>query len=194
MTESVWTTIESGRTTAVVGDILPPSLAGKWHELRIDCGAHSSQGGALNAARRMLGALFQVTLLHRATRRLASGLQRRLFRNNEQATPIERFVGLLNRAANACEHPLALVFTDVLQADAESLALIAELVGHPDRFDAAVILQYDRMPPLQSPSAAALAQVRAVEGPGGLVGTNAGPNTFAELNPVLVAHRSSPLC
>lgn len=192
--EDLWTTVEPGRTTAVVGRLVPPPLSTNWHELRVDCGMHSTDGGCLDAARRMLGALFTTTLFDRATQRIGLGLRRRLLGDHEELKPIERFVELLNQAARASEHPLALVFDDVRQADAESLALLAELVGHPGRFDAAVVLQFDSMPSLSSPSADVLARVRTVEGPAGLVGTNEGPNTFAELNPVLASNRNSTLC
>jgi hypothetical protein len=192
--EDAWTHVESGRTTAVVGGFVPAPPEAVWTAVRVSCGEHPEPGGAIAAASEALDAFVNEGVVARAKQRLTESLLRRLVGDTEEPTPIEAFVERIRRAALSSPHPLALVFDDVIGADPESLRMLGELVGHPTRLSAALILQFETMPSATAGTAAeVLARVRSIEGPAGLVGTDHGPETWAELHPVLKAALSTTL-
>jgi len=182
--EHSWTAVHAGRTTAVVGGLIPPALPADWLELRVECSTTTRACGAIRTARALLSELVDSTMMERAKARIGLSLRRRVFGDVEKPEDVETFVELLNRAAAAVDRPIALVFDDVKSADEDSLELLSELIGYPGRFNAAIVLQYHAMPRPDGPGGDVLARVRIVEGPEGLIGTETGPETWAELNPV----------
>ncbi|MCO4773839.1 MAG: hypothetical protein KDA24_27655 [Deltaproteobacteria bacterium] len=182
--EDAWATASTGRTIAVVGGLVPAPPR-RWHAFRADGNADGGDCGAVSAARAWLRDHTTPSFLQRAKVMIGHSLRRRVLRDTEESEGVEAFVELVNAAALHVSEPIALVFDHIASADEASLLLLKELVGYPGRFQAAIVLQFDSMPPPDAGLIAELlATVRVVEGPPGLVGTDYGPETFAELNPV----------
>ncbi len=182
MIPDAWAAASVGRAIAVVGGLVPESPQG-WRTHRLDPESSADSCGVLQDARAWLSDHIDPSLMDRAKALLGATLRRRLLKDTSESEGVEAFVELVNEAAQHVEQPLALVFAHVDRADENSLQLLRDLVAWPGRFQAAILLQFDVMPePDAGPPAELLATVRVVEGPSGLVGTNYGPHTFAELN------------
>jgi len=190
MERDAWDIASVGRTIAVVGRDVPPAPE-RWLDGRIV--AQSEDGATAAAAREWLQTHADHGLIDRAKVALAAQLRRRLLGDLSEPTRLETFVELVNDAAGQVEKPIVLVFDDVAVADAPTQTLLRDLVAWPGRFQAAIVLQFPSMPLPGSGAADLLAQVRVIEGPGGLIGTNEGPETYAELHPVPTERDSTPL-
>ncbi len=191
MDRDAWDIASVGRTIAVVGTDVPDA-PDRWLAGRI--AAATRDGATIAAARDWLADHADHGLIDRAKVALAVQLRRRLLGDHTEPTSLESFVELVNDAAGQVEKPIVLVFDDVASADAATQLLLRDLVAWPGRFQAAVVLHFPTMPrPDAGPAADLLAQVRVIEGPGGLIGTSEGPETYAELHPVPTERESTPI-
>ena len=183
---TLWSCIEAGRTTAIVGRPLPaaPPDSG-WRVLRIAAdGPVRHLGPVLEARRRIEDAVGrQSTLRDLVADRVKSGIRRRLLGEAEAIDKAWPLVEPLNRLAAAVDGSVAVVFDGVQAADPATLQLLEEVVTHPGRLGLALVLVFDALP-TEGPAATLLASVKRVEGPRGVVGSTEGPETWAELQPV----------
>ena len=183
---SLWSCIEAGRTTAIVGRDLPgaPPDSG-WRVLRVAAdGPARHLGPVLEARRRIEDAVGrQSTLRDLVADRVKSGIRRRILGEAEAIDKAWPLVEPLNRLAATIDGHVAMVFDGVQDADEATLHLLEEVVTHPGRLGLALVLIFDELP-TEGPAASLLAAVKRVEGPRGVLGSAEGPETWAELQPV----------
>ena len=181
--DDIWVTASVGRAIAVVGGPVPEPPR-QWRAHRLNSRRSSNPGGVVQDACTWLSDHIDPSLVNRAKAMLGATLRRRVLKDTAESEGVDAFVELVNEAAQHVEHPLALVFDHVDRADEDSLQLLRDLVAWPGRFQVAILLHFDVMPePDAGPAAELLATVRVVEGPSGLIGTDYGPHTYAELKP-----------
>jgi len=183
---TLWSCIETGRTTAIVGHELPPPPADSgWRILRVAAdGPPRHLGPVLEARRRIDDSLGKrASFRELVAERLRSGVRRRLLGESDAIDRAWPLVEPLNRLAAAFDGSVAVVFDGVQAADPATIELLEEVVTHPGRLGLALVLVFD-IQPESGPAAELLAAVKRVEGPRGVLGSSAGPDTLAELRPV----------
>ena len=192
---TLWSCIEAGRTSAIVGRALPPAPPDTgWRVLRIDVeGPDRDLGPILEARRRIDDTVGRRSSLRDlVTERVRTGIRRRLLGEAEGIDKAWPLVEPLNRLAAAVDGSVAVVFDGVQDADAATLQLLEEVVTHPGRLGLALVLVFDHLP-IDGPAASLLASVKRVEGPRGVLGAAEGPETWAELRPVAIVTDDEPL-
>ncbi len=184
--DSLWSCIEPGRTTAIVGLALPPPPPDVgWKVLRVAADGPTQHLGPVLEARRRIDESVgkHSSFREMLSERLRSGVRRRLLGEADAVDRAWPLVEPLNRLASAFDGAVAVVFDGVQAADTATIELLEEVVTHPGRLGLALVLVF-AIEPTEGPAVSLLAAVKRVEGPRGVLGASAGPDTLAELRPV----------
>ncbi len=161
--ERVWSRIAAGHATVVIGDALP-SPPDDRAVVTVRCDRPQRDLGAILEARRRIERHVgrSLSMWELAADRVRNSIRRRLLADEPEPERAWMLVEPLNRLQEESEAPAAVVFDHVERADAASLGLLEEVIGHPGRAGAALVLVMRERP--EGPAARLIDAVRRVEG------------------------------
>ena len=139
--QDIWDRIAAGHATVVVGGRLPAPPPGRALVV-VPCDRPQRDLGAVMDARRRIERRIgqSWSMWELAADRVRSSIRRRLLADEPEPERAWMLVEPLNRLQEETEARAALVFDVVEAADPASLAMLEEVVGHPGRAGAALVL------------------------------------------------------
>ena len=179
----VWSLIAPGHATAVLGGGLPAAPT-ESVVVTIPCDRPQRDLGAVLEARRRIERRIgqSSSLWDLAADRVRNSIRQRLLADEPEPERAWLLVEPLNRLQEECDVPAILVFDIVEAADAASLSLLEEVVGHPGRAGAALVFTV-RDPTDGGPAMRLLDTVRRVEGGSRVVDLRSPPPSLPSPSP-----------